>query len=214
MPSPLGHALGAVAAGWLVGGRLWRGWHATVFVPRLRPVVDALGQTRRAFDVNLTHRGLATVLFATVGVMPDLDLLVGSHSTYTHSVGAVALVFVAAWALSKRPRVAAAVAAAWASHLLLDWLGSDTSPPIGIMALWPFTSKHYQSSFYLFDAISRRYWLPEQFVWWNLKAAMKEVLILTPLAGVSYWITYENHRDTKNTENARRSLGDTPRNSR
>jgi hypothetical protein len=191
-----------------VGGRLWPGWHATVFVPRLRPVVDALGQTRRAFDVNLAHRGLTAVLFATVGVTPDLDLLVGSHSTYTHSVGAVALVFVAAWALSKRPRVAAAVAAAWASHLLLDWLGSDTSPPIGIMALWPFTSEHYQSSFYLFDAISRRYWLPEQFVWWNLKAAMKEVLILTPLAGVSYWTTYANHRDTKNAENARRSPGD------
>ncbi len=40
----------------------------------------------------------------------------------------------------------------------------------------------------MFDAISRRYWLPEQFVWSNLRAALKEVLILGPLAAVSYWI--------------------------
>jgi len=205
MPTPLGHALGAIAAGWLVGGRLWPGWHATVFVPRLRPVTDALGQTRRAFDVNLTNRGMAAALYAAVGLAPDLDLLVGAHSTYTHSVGAVGLAFLAAFAASKRPRVAGAIAAAWASHLLLDWLGSDTSPPIGIMALWPFTREHYQSSFYIFEAVSRRYWLPEQFVWWNAKAVLKEVLILGPLAGVSYWITYANHRATKDTENAQSS---------
>lgn len=202
MPSPLGHALGAAAAGWIVGGRVWPGWHATLFVPRHRPVIDALGQTRRAHDLNLTSRGMAAALYAAVGIAPDLDLLAGSHSTYTHSVGAVALVFVVAWALGKRPRVAAAIAAAWASHLVLDWLGSDTSPPIGIMALWPFTTQHYQSGFSLFDAISRRYWLPEQFVWGNLTAAVKEVLILTPLAGVSYWITYANHGVTKDTEHA------------
>ncbi len=93
--------------------------------------------------------------------------------------------------------MAAAIAAAWASHLLLDWLGSDTSPPIGIMALWPFSREHYQSSFYVFDAISRRYWLPEQFVWSNLKAALKEVLILGPVAGISYWMTYVNHKRTR-----------------
>jgi membrane-bound metal-dependent hydrolase YbcI (DUF457 family) len=194
MPSPIGHALGAVAAAWLVGGRPWQGWHATVCVPRLWPRTDALGQTRRAYDVTLTNRSLSAAVYAAVGVAPDLDLLVGSHSTYTHSVGAVALVFLVAWAASKRPRVAAAFAAAWASHVLLDWLGSDTSPPIGIMALWPLSREHYQSSFYLFDAISRRYWLPEQFVWWNLKAAVKEVLVLGPLVCVSYWMTYVNHR--------------------
>ena len=159
MPSPLGHALGAVAVGWVVGRRAWPGWH------------------------------VATAVYAAVGIAPDLDLLVGSHSTYTHSVGAVGLVFLAALAISRRPRVAAAIAAAWASHLALDWLGSDTSPPIGVMALWPFTREHYQSSFYVFDAISRRYWLPEQFVWGNLKAALKEVLILGPVAAISYWLT-------------------------
>ena len=155
-----------MAAGWLIAPRLGGG-----------PAITGLA-------------------FAAVGLAPDLDLLVGSHSTYTHSVGAVATVFVAAWAVSRRPRVAAAVAAAWASHLLLDWLGSDTSPPLGIMALWPFSREHYLSSLYVFDAISRRYWLVEQFVWGNLTAALKEVLILGPLASISYWMTYRNHKGT------------------
>jgi len=163
MPSPLGHALGAVAIGWLIAPQ--RGREAAV----------------------------AAVTYAAIGVAPDLDLLVGTHSTYTHSVGAVGLVFLGALAVARRPRVAAAIAAAWASHLLLDWLGSDTSPPIGIMALWPFSREHYQSSFYLFDAISRRYWLPEQFVWGNLRAAMRELLILGPIAALSHWVTYRRH---------------------
>ncbi len=160
MPSPLGHALGAVALGWLIAPRLGRG--AVV----------------------------AGATYAAIGMAPDLDLLAGAHSTYTHSVGAVGAVFVAALGISRQPRVAAAIAAAWGSHLLLDWLGSDTVPPIGIMALWPFTREHYQSSLFVFDAISRRYWLPDQFVWGNLKAAATEGLILGPVAAISYWRTY------------------------
>jgi inner membrane protein len=169
MPSPLGHAIGAVAAGWAVKG-----------------------QPRR----------LTALLYAAVGVAPDLDLLVGTHSTYTHSVGAIAIVFVAAWASTRfrSARPAAAIAAAWASHLLLDWLGSDTSAPIGIMALWPFTTAHYQSSFHVFDAISRRYWLPEQFVWRNLLAAIKEVVILGPFAVMAYWITRKPPTNTMVTK--------------
>ena len=65
------------------------------------------------------------------------------------------------------------------------------------MALWPFSREHYQSSFYVFEAVSRRYWLPEQFVWGNVKAALREVLILGPVACVSYWMTTVNHRGTE-----------------
>ena len=195
MPTPLGHALGGMAAGWLVCRSMLPGWHATIFRPwsRADPHDPAV---RMHPSINLSTVALSGVLYAVVGIAPDLDLLVGAHSTYTHSVGAVGLAFLTAFAVSRRPRVAAAVAAAWASHLLLDWLGSDTSPPIGIMALWPFSREHYQSSFYVFEAVSRRYWLPEQFVWGNLKAALKEVLILGSVAGVSYWMTTVNHRGT------------------
>ncbi len=80
-------------------------------------------------------------------------------------------------------RLAAAVAAAFASHILLDWLGTDTSPPIGIMALWPFSHHYYESSAHVFMAISRRYWLPE-FWTWNLVALGRELLILSPIAAL------------------------------
>ncbi len=199
MPSPLGHALGAIAAGWLVGGRQRPAAAGSAHPAAARAAFEAPGITTM------------TALFAMAGVAPDLDLLVpGAHSTYTHSIGAVALVFAATVATARRLlpahqasplrrslRFAAAMAAAWASHLLLDWLGSDSRAPIGIMALWPFTAAHYQSNFYVFDAISRRYWMPEQFVWGNLKAVAREVAILAPIAWIAYRLTQgAGRRDT------------------
>jgi hypothetical protein len=77
-------------------------------------------------------------------------------------------------------RLALAVAVAYASHTLLDWLGRDTSPPFGIMALWPFDRGHYESGLHLFLPISRRYWLPEFWVG-NLRALARELLILLPI---------------------------------
>jgi hypothetical protein len=56
------------------------------------------------------------------------------------------------------------------------------------MALWPFRDGYYQSGVHLFGAISRRYWLPNEFVWANLRAALKEVVILGPCAGLGAWI--------------------------
>jgi hypothetical protein len=168
MPSPIGHALGAAAAGWALD--------------RQRPSL------RR------------TALLVAVGLAPDLDLLFGTHSTYTHSVGAVALVTVIAWFVTRDARLTAAVGAAWGSHLLLDWLGSDSRDPIGIMALWPFSTGHYQSDLHVFDAISRRYWMPEQFIWGNLRAAAREVAILLPVLGAAYWLSTKDTMDTKDTK--------------
>ena len=167
MPSPVGHALAGVAAAWLTGGRLPPGWQGRSFsIPREPPT-----------SIDLTCRPAKMVLFGAAAIAPDLDLLFGTHSTYTHSIGAVLIVFALTTGRrsdARQWRIALGVAAAWGSHLLLDWLGSDTSPPIGIMALWPFDSGYYQSSLSIFDAISRRYWLPEQFIFGNLRAAIKE----------------------------------------
>ena len=133
---------------------------------------------------RISGRAAEALLFGAVAAAPDLDLLAGSHSTYTHSIGATLIVLVVARLLlgPGHGRLVLATAGAYASHVLLDWLGSDTSPPIGIMALWPFTGGYYQSSLNLFDAISRRYWLPDEFIVGNMKAALKEILILGPLA--------------------------------
>jgi hypothetical protein len=166
--------LGGVAAGWLVADRAG---------PASR---DRLAATRGWLPVWVRASWRQAAVLGGLGVAPDLDLLAGTHSTYTHSVGAVALVFVAALLWTRAPRLAAAAAAAWGSHILLDWLGSDTTPPIGIMALWPFTDAYYQSPFFVFMAISRRYWQPG-FLAHNTLAALREVLILLPIAAAVGW---------------------------
>jgi inner membrane protein len=153
MPSPIGHVLGGIAGGWLVGGR--------------NPTP---GWRREA------------ALFGVIGAAPDIDLLFGAHSTYTHSAGAVGGVALAALIATRgrQPRIVLACAAAIASHILLDWLGSDTTPPIGIMALWPFTRDFYQSPFFVFMAISRRWW-QSGFYRQNGLAVLRELAILVPI---------------------------------
>ncbi|HEX7087507.1 MAG TPA: metal-dependent hydrolase [Vicinamibacterales bacterium] len=180
MPSPIGHALAGLTVGLLATAarsrtRPSRGSHAGASG---LPAIVTRRNLSPARDV-LTTVPLAC---AAAGVAPDLDLLFGTHSTYTHSVGAVALVYVAVRLLRPQAHRVSALASAlaWGTHLLLDWLGTDTTDPVGIMALWPFTTTHYQSTAFVFDAISRLYWIPELFIWGNLKAAAKEVLILGP----------------------------------
>ncbi len=163
MPSPIGHLLGGIAAGWLAAGP----------APSDRfGLKDGPG---RASDMRRE-----AAVFGALGMAPDLDLLVGAHSTYTHSLGAVVLTAIAALVWTRRLRLAVASAAAVASHVLLDWLGSDTTPPLGIMALWPLTREFYQSHAFLFMAISRRWWLPG-FYAQNGIAALRELAILLPI---------------------------------
>ena len=89
-------------------------------------------------------------------------------------------------AKEKAIRFGGAVMAAYASHTLLDWLGTDASPPIGIMALWPFRSDYYESHLHVFSAISRRYWLPE-FLTSNARALAGELAILLPLTALVFF---------------------------
>jgi inner membrane protein len=166
MPSPVGHALAGIAAGWLV---------------------DRPGTVAR------------TVVFALAGTVADVDLLFGAHSGPTHGLGAAVIAGMLVAVVSRvRLRADAtrnakeraiqfggAVMAAYASHTLLDWLGTDASPPIGIMALWPFSSDYYESHLHVFRAISRRYWLPE-FLTSNARALAGELAILLPLTALVY----------------------------
>lgn len=156
MPSPIGHALAGMAVGWAVAD----------------PVVPP------------RRRAVEPVIFGAVAAAPDLDLLIGIHRMYAHSIGATLVVLLVA-RLALGPgqwRLALAIGAAWGSHLCLDWLGNDTSAPYGLMALWPFSDGYYQSSLHIFDAVSRRYWLPQEFIWHNLAAAVKEVVVIGPFA--------------------------------
>jgi membrane-bound metal-dependent hydrolase YbcI (DUF457 family) len=119
-------------------------------------------------------------------MVADLDLLVGLHSRYTHSIGAVLLTLaVTLWWTRRRGRaalsVSVAVAASYGSHVLLDWLAQDTSPPLGVMALWPFDSSFFLSPVHVFLRISREYWLAAAWTQ-NVVSVARELLILVPLA--------------------------------
>jgi hypothetical protein len=171
VPSPVGHGLAALAVGWAVAGR-------------------APGR-------EAAWAQAATLV--AVGVAPDLDLLWGRHSAETHSVGAAVIVAsIAAWrrwpALSERQRVEGvatsariwlAIFLAWCSHPLLDALGRDGTPPLGVMAFWPFSSDYVLFPTRIFDAISRRYW-EDDFLRHNVVAIAKEILLLAPVAGAVF----------------------------
>ena len=128
---------------------------------------------------------LGTVVLAAVA--PDIDLLWGRHDMETHSLGAAILAGLIVLAWKRSPRLAIAVTLAWCTHILFDWLGSDDTPPLGVMALWPLNSKFYFANAFVFDAISRRYWL-DNFIAHNVWAVIKEVVMLAPLAlAVRIW---------------------------
>jgi membrane-bound metal-dependent hydrolase YbcI (DUF457 family) len=116
-------------------------------------------------------------------VAPDLDFLLGRHNMETHSLGAALFAGAAVWAWKRNTRLAIAVTLAWASHVLFDWLGSDTTPPLGVMALWPLSSEYYFSNAFFFEAISRRYWL-DNFITHNVWAVTLEILILGPVLAI------------------------------
>lgn len=166
MPSPVGHALGGIAAGWLVQSRPSPG--------------D--GQQRQ-----LTR----TLGFACLGMAADLDLLVGPHRGPTHSVTAALLVCLLAWViLRRRPhgdRLVLAAGAAYASHILLDWLGEDSSPPLGLQVLWPWSDAYLHAPWPVFLAVSRRLRHPELFWVPNALALARELAILVPLVVLVGW---------------------------
>ncbi|MPY89934.1 MAG: hypothetical protein GEU99_18675 [Luteitalea sp.] len=197
MPSPVGHALAGLAVGLVATGRPGPDGPT---VARL----EARGALDRLARDPMRRRAAA---FAMLGALPDVDLIVDMHSTYTHSIGAVAIVLAASWLILqprragsstpirrpgnlrvvRRPRrLACAAALAYASHILLDWLGHDPTLPIGVTALWPFSTAYYDSGLHLFMPISRRYWL-DTFWSHNLVAVARELLLLVPCAVLAWW---------------------------
>jgi membrane-bound metal-dependent hydrolase YbcI (DUF457 family) len=164
VPSPVGHALGALAVGWTAAGRRAGG---------------------RALAVQAG-------ILAAIGAAPDLDLLAGRHSGETHSLGAAVIVGCAAaiwrWPIAgTRTRIWFAAFLAYASHPILDMLSLDTSIPLGVMFLWPFSTVHIQTGWSIFASIYRNYH-ESGFLAHNLLAMVQEVLIVGPLTALAYYL--------------------------
>jgi inner membrane protein len=170
MPSPLGHGLAAVSAGWGIAGLM------------------AAGRARWT----------QVAILLAIGLVPDLDLLWGRHSRETHSLGAALIVATIAawqrWPVASTPmRIWFAVCAAWLTHPLLDAMSSDTSSPIGIMAWWPVSSEFYSTGWDVFGPISRRYWLDN---FWSINFASigRELILLGPVAAVVWFLKKDSQR--------------------
>lgn len=171
MPSPIGHALGGLIV-------------SVALAPA--DTIRLPSQTR-----SVRNRLLAFSLAAAC--LPDIDFLWGRHNMETHSLGFVLVLGLAALAWTRSTRLAVACLAAGGTHVLFDWLGSDDFPPLGVMALWPFSSDFYFAEAYVFATISRRYWLPG-FVAHNVWAVLREIAILVPVAVLLYGIRFRRGR--------------------
>jgi membrane-bound metal-dependent hydrolase YbcI (DUF457 family) len=181
VPSPVGHALAGLAVAW---------------------TAERIGGVRRAanWPAGIRQR-LKSALWglpaacAILAFLPDLDILFGSHRGPSHSVGGAVIIATLAAGVAvllRLPvvRTSAACGISVASHGLLDWLGRDTSIPLGIQALWPITSRYFYSGLDIFWDISRRYWLPREFVLGNLIALAHELVYLAPLAAVAFFFRF------------------------
>lgn len=163
MPSPIGHMLAGVA----ISGS----------VPTSAP-----HESPRAAV-------LLTLLLAALAAIPDADLLLPVvHRGASHSVAAIALVSILAMGVTRwvtggvHWRMVLVCAAAYASHPLLDWLGTDTYLPRGVQIFWPFSDRFFISNLDLFPRLERRNLLSLATFYGNLRAGIAEVLILGPVA--------------------------------
>ena len=184
MPSPIGHSLAGLAAAWsadlVPGDRAWR-----------------VGRSAEASRSSIYVRAGGTLTLACValGCAADIDLLWGSHREYTHSVGAVIVTAICAAIVARRAklpvvRVTLMCAAAYATHVLTDWLGGDAKPPYGIRALWPFDDGWYISPVIVFKGTQRFYQTLGEAIRVNAAALAGEVLILVPIV-VALWLLRE-----------------------
>jgi membrane-bound metal-dependent hydrolase YbcI (DUF457 family) len=240
MPSPVGHALAGVAAAWAVdllpGRRVWR--TAAPKAPARHVLFGAFfgayfGAFSSAFLIGAG--GALTLVAAALGMAPDLDLFLAQHRAITHSVGAVAAIFIVAgvvtgqvtrkvqrskvkgqrkFKVESRPeggkfsiervlRVAMICAAAYGSHLLLDWLAIDRRTPYGLQVWWPFSDGWYVSGLDFFPQTERRNLLSLATLLINAKAMSYETAVMLPVLGL-LWLVRVKTVTRLSTEAARR----------
>ena len=204
MPSPIGHALAGVAVA-LVAERLRRpsGRPAQRPWPSLVPLV-AIGAVVAALpDADLllpdppgvdAQRGATALVMIVAAAVTGWVTRHPKFQAASHdSVGS-------RQSVASRPAVrgptsrhvvwtlALVCGAAHASHILLDWLGADSYSPRGIQALWPFSDGWFISGWDVFARVERRNPLSWPAMIANLKAGVREVALMAPVAAGAWWL--------------------------
>ena len=169
MPTPIGHALVGVAIAWSA---------------------EAIRRTPK----GLPAPSILAVTCAGLAAVPDLDLLYRPlHRMMTHSVIAPVLAGVIAGAIMRIAHRRAAwqtgivCGLAYASHLLLDWLGGDTKIPAGVQLLWPFSDRWFISSWEIFRPTDLGGFFTAPIIRSNAVAVLREVLFLGPIAIATFF---------------------------
>jgi membrane-bound metal-dependent hydrolase YbcI (DUF457 family) len=175
MPSPVGHALAGLTIHLLT-----------------------------ARDRASARDGVRALCVVGAAVAPDLDLVLrfvdgqNHHQGASHSLGAALLagVVVSLVTMAWRGRVHSGrakdawilgllAASGWTSHVFLDYLGRDTHPPIGLLALWPVSASYYKFPWPLFFDVGRT--LEWTTVVHNVVAVAWELVLLLPIPALLLW---------------------------
>jgi membrane-bound metal-dependent hydrolase YbcI (DUF457 family) len=137
---------------------------------------------------------------ALIAAAPDLDLLVpGAHRTITHSLFAVGLGLLAAWAITRVSagranwRVAIACALAIASHLVTDYFSADPGTPSGLQLLWP-SPQWFKADRPLFLGTERFAPFSPFAMAMNARALARELLVLGPVLMLAWLLRRRRRR--------------------
>ena len=126
---------------------------------------------------------------AILGVVADLDFLPGLllgdpsrfHHAMTHSILMIVIAAAIAAAIARLDRLRWMLIAslAYGSHLALDMITHDDTPPFGIPLFWPASSEFFASPVWLFPRVIHSDGSP--FVMHNVLVAALEIALLVPL---------------------------------
>ena len=178
MPTPVGHALAGIAAGSLY--------------TKPPPLIS-------------TWRDIA--LFAALGQVPDLDFIPGFftgqldywHHGASHSIFAalaVGLIFYI-YGRTRGDGRRWGLMAFWVvlSHVVLDAINEDTSPPHGIPLFWPLSNEFYLIYPFFMDVWRYPPWAAT--IIHNLYAVGLEIAVLGPIAlGSVLWRRRKSYKES------------------
>jgi inner membrane protein len=154
------------------------------------------------------RRATLLLLVVVFALLPDFDfipgILIGQPAAYhhgiSHSLGAgIVAALLGAWIArrwwpAQTGLVFLLLFAAYSSHLLFDFFGTDSRPPYGIPLFWPLSSAPYLSPIPLFTGVRHvrstegllLEWIEGVISWHNVLSVGREVLLLLPLV-LAFW---------------------------